>query len=146
MLVDIGVPVLRDWIIQSRDEALARGVKGIPEDVRFQLSCYVPEDILNAVRWRIGGDGELTLQTGAFYLGRTPAITLDYVIVFRREADGLHNVELWLHELKHVMQYKAWGIEGFAARYLQNYAEIESDASRYRWDWVLGPARQKGPC
>ncbi|MBD9375650.1 hypothetical protein IB238_23880 [Rhizobium sp. ARZ01] len=35
-------------------------------------------------------------------------MTLDYVIVFAHEADALHNVVGWVHELTHVRQYQDW--------------------------------------
>ena len=136
-LVQVVAPILRDWIIQSRDEALADGVESIPATVRSSLSGYVPEDVLNRVRWRVGGGGQLSLQQNSFYFAETSAVTLDYVIVFREESDVLDDVELWVHELKHVIQFMEWGIEEFAARYLLDYESIESEASRYRWDWVF---------
>ena len=136
-LVHVVAPVLRDWIVQSRDEALADGVEKIPPVVRSSLSGYVPEDILNRVRWRVGGGGQLSLQQNSFYFAETSAVTLDYVIVFREEADALDDVELWVHELKHVIQFMEWGIEEFATRYLLDYEAVESEASRYRWDWVF---------
>ena len=145
VFLQVGIPILRDWIVQSRDEAIANGVQTIPPAVRSALSGYVPDEILDRVRWRVGGGGQLSLQQNSFYFADTPAVTLDYVIVFREQADPLDNVELWVHELRHVIQFGEWGIEEFAARYLRDYEEIESDASRYRWQWVFreeAPAEQ----
>ena len=136
ILVQVGVPILRDWIVLYRDEAVATGVQVIPSAVRSALSGYVPDGILDRVRWRVGGGGQLSVQQNSFYFADTPAVTLDYVIVFR-DIDALENVELWVHELRHVIQFTEWGIEEFAARYLRDYEEIESDASRYRWQWVF---------
>ena len=136
VLLQVGVPILRDWIVLSRDEAVATGVEVIPSAVRSALAGYVPDGILDRVRWRVGGGGQLSVQQNSFYFADTPAVTLDYVIVFR-DVEALENVELWVHELRHVIQFTEWGIEEFAARYLRDYEEIESDASRYRWQWVF---------
>lgn len=134
----LAAPLLADWIIQSREEAIMQGVDPIPDAIRAAITGYVPEDILDRVRWRVGGGGDFSLQANSFYFADTPAITLDYVVVFRDSEDALHDVELWLHELRHVIQFRDWGIEGFAARYLDNSTAVESDASRYRWGWVFG--------
>ncbi len=135
--LQVGIPLLRDWIVQSRNEAIASGVRTIPSAVRSALSDYVPSEILDRVRWRVGGSGQLSLQQNSFYFADTSAVTLDYVIVFREQTDPLDNLELWVHELWHVIQFTKWGIEEFAARYLRDYEEIESDAARYRWQWVF---------
>ncbi len=135
--LQVGIPLLRDWIVQSRNEAIASGVRTIPSAVRSALSEFVPGEILDRVRWRVGGGGQLSLQQNSFYFADTSAVTLDYVIVFREQTDPLDNLELWVHELWHVIQFTEWGIEEFAARYLRDYEEIESDAARYRWQWVF---------
>ena len=78
----------------------------------------------------------MSLQQGAFRLGYAPAITLDHVVVFESRAVAVNDPSLWVHELKHVMQYRDWGIEEFAARYLEDYAAVEREAAEYRWEWV----------
>jgi hypothetical protein len=35
---------------------------------------------------------------------------------------------LWAHELAHVQQYRKWGIDGFARRYIQDYLAVEQEA------------------
>jgi len=137
LLVQMGALLLRDWIIESRDSAVRQGVAEIPPAIRTELSGYVPEAVLDRVRWRVGGAGEESLQQNSFSFGHALAITLDYVVVFRDHDDALDNAELWVHELYHVMQFRDWGIEGFAARYLADSSGIESEAARYRWAWVF---------
>ncbi|HLE56489.1 MAG TPA: DUF4157 domain-containing protein [Rhodothermia bacterium] len=129
-------PLLSDWIVQSRDAALAQGVRAIPAAIRSALSGYVPEPILERVRWRVGGAGETSVQENLFRFGYTPAVTLDYVVIFQSEKEALTDPKLWVHELKHVMQYADWGIPQFAARYLQDYAGVEEEAAEYRWQWM----------
>jgi hypothetical protein len=129
-------PLLSDWIVQSRDAALAQGVRSIPAAIRSALLGYVPEPILERVRWRVGGAGELSLQENLFRFGYSPAVTLDYVVIFQSEEDAVTDPKLWVHELRHVMQFADWGVPVFAARYLQDYAAVEEEAAEYRWQWM----------
>ena len=138
-VIRMGAAVLSDWITLSRDEALAQGVQPIPPEIRSAISGYVPDDILQRVRWGIGSNDQISLQSNSFYFAETPAITLDYVIVFR-DTDVAHDVELWVHELRHVIQFREWGIDEFAVRYISDRSAVESDASRYRWGWVFRPS------
>jgi uncharacterized protein DUF4157 len=128
-------PLLAEWIIQSRDAALATGVEPVPLDVRTALAGYVPDEVLERVRWQVGGAGETSLQNNLFRFGYTPAVTLDYVVVFQNAADAT-DPKLWVHELKHVMQFSEWGVAGFAARYLRDSDSIETEAVEYRWEWM----------
>ncbi len=136
LLAESLTPILRDWIVQSRDAAVAQGVERIPGAIRAALHGYVPDDILDRVRWRVGGAGEMTLQQNLFRFGYAPAVTLDHVVVFERESDALNDPKLWAHELKHVMQYAEWGVTDFAARYLRDYEAVEKEAAEYRWEWM----------
>ena len=131
--------MLRDWITASRDAALAAGTEPIPENVRQALSGHIPEDVLEKVRWAEAGQDAITLQT-IFYFGHTPAITLDYVIVFSN-ATAMQDEKLWAHELVHVMQFDSWGIEEFARRYVSDYQTVESEASEFRWQWMKNTGR-----
>jgi hypothetical protein len=128
-------PVLAEWIVQSRNAALAQGVEQIPSSVREMLAGYVPDEVLERVRWRAGGSA-FTLQQGAFMLDEAPAITLDDVIVFADRDAALHDPKLWAHEIKHVMQYARWGVDDFAVRYLRDYQAVEKEAWDFRWQWM----------
>ena len=129
------VPLLAEWIVQSRDAALAKGVEPVPEAVRTAIEGYVPKDVLERVRWQVGGAGEISLQENLFRFGYTPAVTLEYVVIFQTAADA-SDPTLWVHELKHVMQFADWGVPGFAARYLQDYAAVEKEAGDYLYEWM----------
>ncbi len=129
-------PAVAAWIVASRDDAIARGVEPIPASIRREVAGYVPVDVLDAVRWCVACGGELSLQKGTLRLGIAPAITLDHVIVFADRKDALGDPALWVHELKHVMQFREWGVDGFAARYVADYAAVERDAWEFRWQWV----------
>jgi hypothetical protein len=130
-----GASLLAKSIVLSRDSALEQGVAEIPAEIRASLEGYVPDATLSRVRWRAGGSWDLLAQS-AFMIRDAQAVTLDYVIVFAREDEALHDPKLWAHELKHVMQYQEWGVDGFAARYVADGVAVESDATEYRWEFM----------
>ena len=49
---------------------------------------------------------------------RVRAMTLFDIIVFRERGDALNNTCLWLHELKHVQQFRARGRTKFCRQYI----------------------------
>lgn len=129
------VAVLSEAIRASRDQALAEGTGPIPAAIRAQLSGYVPEVDLETVRWRVGGGSDLSLQHAAIESGTASAITLIDVVVFESEGDALANASLWAHELRHVAQYREWGVEEFSRRYLADSAAVEADATGFAAKW-----------
>ena len=126
--VQAGAPLLQELIARSRDDALRAGVQSIPPDIRRNLTGFIPEQVLNAARYRVQGGGDLTLQVNSIRYGEAQAITLDYVIVFKDANDALYNPTLWAHELTHISQYQRWGIRDFSIRYLRSYQGVESEA------------------
>jgi len=133
-------PALSTWIASTRDAALVQGVAIIPPEIRAALEGHVPGEILDRVRWRVD-DGLLSLQQGLFRFGYTPAMTLDHVILFADESDALSDPKLWAHELFHVMQYRDWGVAGFAERYVEDYAGVEREAAEFRWQFMRATGR-----
>jgi hypothetical protein len=127
-------PLLVKFIESSRDSVLEQGVEKIPQSIRASLEGYVPNATLDRVRWRAGG-GDLLSQS-AFFLKDAQAITLDYVVVFADENEARNDPKLWAHELRHVMQFEEWGVEGFATRYLADSTALEDVASEYRWQFM----------
>jgi len=132
-------PVLAAWIAASREAALERGVEPVPAQVRAALADHVPDEILDIARWRID-DSVLSVQQSLFRMGYTPAVTLDFVVVFAKPADA-EDPALWAHELFHVMQYRDWGVDGFVERYLADYEAVERDAAEFRWQWMKATGR-----
>jgi len=132
-------PVLADLIARSRDDAIARGVDEMPPQIRAAFDSFIPAPILAQVRWRIDGD---TGITGAlvFQAGAVRAVTLDNVILFANDEEAA-NVKLWAHELYHVMQYRQWGIDGFAERFVDDRSTLEHDAREFRWSWMKATGR-----
>ena len=137
-------PVLSQWIASTRDAILELGAEEIPREIRDALTGFVPDDVLDEVRWR-ADEGVLSVQQSLFRLGYTPAVTLDHVVVFATSAHALDDPALWAHELYHVMQYREWGVEGFAARYLEDYAAVEHEAAEFRWRWMQATGRVPAP-
>lgn len=127
--------LLAGWIAYERDAAIAQGVEPIPEPIRVALAGYVPEPILDGVRWREGA-GELSLPQNVIRFGHVPATTLDNVVVFAERRAALEDPKLWAHELKHVMQFAEWGVDGFAARYVSDYEAVEREAAEFRWEFM----------
>jgi hypothetical protein len=128
-------PLLAGWIVSERDAARARGVDEIPRAVRSALAGYVPEQVLDRVRWRVGAS-ELSMPQNVIRFGHVPAVTLDDIIVFQERRTALEDPKLWAHELKHVMQFAEWGVDGFALRYLSDYEAVESEAAEFRWQFM----------
>jgi hypothetical protein len=140
IVVDSLTPLLAGWITGARDAAKAEGVEPIPAPIRAALTGYVPEQILERVRWRQGGS-ELSMPQNVIRFGHVPAMTLDDVIVFQDLRAALEDPKLWAHELKHVMQFAEWGVDGFAARYLRDYEAVEQDAAEFRWQFMKETGR-----
>jgi hypothetical protein len=136
-------PALSQWIVIERDAALERGVEPIPSDVREVLAGYVAEEILDVARFRVD-DVASSMYPAFFRLGGTPAVTLDYVVIFDSAAHAA-DPSLWAHELFHVGQYQEWGLDGFAERYLADYEAVEHDAAEFRWQWMKATGRVPPP-
>jgi hypothetical protein len=100
------------------------------------LADYVPASVLDRVRWRLATGAELSLRDSVLRFGDVPAMTLDHVIIFNDAEAARGDATLWAHELKHVMQFAAWGIGGFASRYLQDYEAVEFEAAEFRWQFM----------
>jgi hypothetical protein len=127
-ILDRAGPALAAAIRESRTQALERGVTAIPPQIRAALDPYFPALILDKARWTTSGgislDGVLTN-----WFALEGAITLGEVIAFTDAAEAQEDVELWAHELTHVMQYEELGIDTFAYEYVRDFSSIEHQAS-----------------
>ena len=56
------------------------------------------------------------------------AITLGEVIAFSDGMQAQQDVEVWAHELTHVIQYEQLGIETFAFEYSSDFTVLEDQA------------------
>lgn len=120
-------------IAQIRDDAILRGVEPLPAEVRRAFAGFLPEALLDRIRWRVESD-EFSLPGGVLSLGDRPAMTAGHVIVFANAAD-IERPLVWAHELHHVSQYAEWGIDGFARRYLADPGAVEHAANEFVWRW-----------
>ena len=126
-LLNPAAPLLATAIRASRGQALNRGVNTIPQDVRLALAPYFSQAILDKVRWTTAGgisiDGALKN-----WFNQEGAVVFDEVIVFANQ--GLtSNIELWAHEITHVLQYSQMGVETFAFQYSYDWNGIEGQAT-----------------
>jgi hypothetical protein len=125
---EVDGPILADWIRASRRDAISAGVEPIPAQIRAELTGFIPEAILNKVRFRVGWGNEMALPALSFRFGDAAAITLDNVVMFRSWDDASNDLTLWAHELTHVQQYHKWGIDKFAKRYVKDHDDVEAEA------------------
>lgn len=124
----LGAAALGGWIERARMRLDAAAVTGAPPSIVAQLCHHAPPELLGRVRYRIGWDRSAWL-TAALFERYGQAMTLGDLIVFR-DATVAANPVVWAHELAHMRQYAAWGIDGFARRYLSDARAVE----RAAWD------------
>jgi hypothetical protein len=141
--INIAANVLQDAIRISRAEALRAGVQPMPTAIRARLQGFFPDELLDRVRYRVGGGSDQSLQLNVIRYGDQAAITLDDVVVFARESDALGNSALWAHELWHVKQVHDWGLAEFAQRYARDHRAVESAAERAAQQYVSWAQRAR---
>lgn len=140
--VEQNAPILKNYILVSRGEAFGRVTFPLPARILQQFSGFYAPNVLS-VRWGVGGGNDLSLQSSAFRYGDRQAIVLDTVIVFRDMSDASEsNLGLWAHELAHVEQYRAWGIDDFTKRYLRDHNAVEAEAERRAQQFLAWRASQ----
>jgi hypothetical protein len=147
-LLNPAAPALATSIRSSRGQALNAGVQPIPSHIRAQLAPYMPASILDKVRWTTA-NGRVSIDTTlAQGFNQSGAVTLDDVVVFSSSGlatgTSLANVELWAHELTHVIQYQNMGVETFAFNYTVNSSGIEAQA-RDNASAIMRSVRQSKP-
>ncbi len=113
---------------QARDQATSLGSEPIPLHIRAQLEPWYDFAVLDAARYRVGDEQQLSAANAMLQNPDVNAVTLIDTIVFRHAGDAEDNVALWAHELKHVQQYQELGVEEFARRYTRDYQALEEPA------------------
>ncbi|MFJ4388756.1 eCIS core domain-containing protein [Pseudomonas soli] len=113
---------------QARDEATANGTQPIPLHIRAQLEPWYDFAVLDAARYRVGNEQQISAANALLQNPDVNAVTLIDTVIFRRPGDAEDNVALWAHELKHVQQYQELGVEGFAQQYTRDYQALEGPA------------------
>lgn len=119
-------PILAGMIRVSRGQALNRGTQPIPAHIQQELAPYFPPGLLAKVSWTtangISIDGALKN-----WFNQEGAVTLDDVVVFSGTGQA-QDLQLWAHELTHVLQYAQMGVETFAFNYSINWSGMEGQA------------------
>ena len=114
--------------LQRSRDAVREGSKPIPEAVIKGLMPFYPESLLREVRYNIGDTSQTGLAGFAIRNGNAAAVTLIDTIVFANPQDSETNVALWAHEVKHVEQFRRWGLMGFAQAYVRDHEAVEAEA------------------
>jgi hypothetical protein len=114
--------------VRNGKSQAAFGARPIPEYVSQRLQPYFPPDILQSVQYNTFDTARIVLDTAVMMLNNdVAAITLDDIVVFRSESVAQDPL-LWAHELTHVLQYRARGIDTFANMYTTNAWVLENEA------------------
>ncbi|MEB5930705.1 DUF4157 domain-containing protein [Pseudomonas mosselii] len=113
---------------QARDEATVSGSQPIPLHIRAQLEPWYDFAVLDAARYRMGDEQQISAANALLQNPDVNAVTLIDTIIFRRSTDAEDNAALWAHELRHVQQYQELGVEEFARRYTRDYQALEGPA------------------
>jgi hypothetical protein len=104
--------------------------KPIPANVMQALKGNYPDDVLENARYAIGAisiavpDVVINFQKIAY--GDEFAVTVGNVTVFSEEPGN--NLHWWAHEMQHQVQYKEWGTDEFAYKYITDCHAVESEA------------------
>jgi hypothetical protein len=137
-LLDAGVnaaaAALGGWITRAQARLGDGAIRGAPAAIARQLCHHAPPGLLGRVRYRVGWDRSAWLSA-ALFERYGQAMTLGDLIVFRDAAVAANPV-VWAHELAHVRQYAAWGIDGFARRYVSEARAVEQAAWAETTAWA----------
>jgi hypothetical protein len=129
-------PALETAIAASRSTALS-GCQPIPAEMRQQLTGYASEQSMNQACYKVGDNGFANLARLLEQGGFASAVTLVDVIVFHGPTEAA-DPSIWAHELKHVDQFREWGIHSFAVQYARNHQGVENPAyaqGNDYWNW-----------
>lgn len=118
---------LEQWIVSSRQQLISASAP-ISAEMRQQLLAWYPAELLDSVRYRVGGGEQLDTASTLLQNPDIQAVTLVDLIVFRDAEAAATDVALWAHELHHVQQYRSWGTTEFARRYTRDFNAIEGPA------------------
>ncbi len=126
--VDIAAAALANALLSSRDAARNRGTQPIPPHIREALLNWYSADILDGIEYRVGATEEATVQSWSLRFSDATAVTTIDTITFADAWDAANNVPLWVHEVKHVEQFRRWGVLDFARRYVLDVRGVEDEA------------------
>jgi hypothetical protein len=125
---NIAAASLAQALVVSRDAAWAAGTQPMPPHIRDALLAWYPAELLDSIEYRTGIAEDPTLQSLSMRYGEATAIALIDTIVFADARDADTNIALWAHEVKHVEQFRRWGLMGFAQAYVRDHQAVEDEA------------------
>lgn len=120
-------------LIRQAHEVYNEFASPLPMEIKLILSGIVSREILNHAKFIIDANpnnvaGLINKINGSS--NQNHAVTIDNIIVFNSPpAKTVAGYALWVHELKHVQQYKDKGVLEFAADYTKNHGELEDEAT-----------------
>ncbi|MDO5970314.1 hypothetical protein Q4Q35_10900 [Flavivirga aquimarina] len=105
----------------------------IPQELKIFLKGKLPDATINRAKYAVG-KVEITLPNFVNNIvisnNSNHAVTVDDIIVFYRTPKSFFEDPcFWIHEMMHVEQYRKWGIERFAWKWLNKYP-IEKEANQ----------------
>ena len=126
--VEIAATALANALVASRDAAWELGTEPMPPHIREALLAWYPADLIDSIEYRVGVTEDATLQSLAMRFGDATAVTAIDTIIFHDAGDAQTNIALWGHEVKHVEQFRRWGLMDFARRYVRDHEAVEAEA------------------
>ncbi len=126
--IDIAASALANALVTSRDAAWAAGTRPIPPHIRQALLTWYPAELLDSVEYRTGIIEDATLQSLSIRFGEATAVTTIDTITFANAWDAENDIALWAHEVKHVEQFRRWGLMEFARAYVIDHQAVEAEA------------------
>lgn len=108
-------------MIAGRNAVVANGGRPVPENIKVFLRHWYSPELIGSVRWTSDwGTLQNTFQAAQMQFNEdTNALTLINAIVFRDD-QAASEPALWAHEMRHVEQYRNWGVTEFARRWVDN--------------------------
>lgn len=126
--LDMAAAALANALLISRDTAWAAGTTPMPPHIRETLLPWYPAELLDSIEYRVGISQDATLQSLSIRYGEATAVATIDTITFANAWDAENNIALWAHEVKHIEQFRRWGLMGFAQRYVRDHQAVEAEA------------------
>lgn len=126
--LELAATALANALVASRDAAWSQGTEAMPPHIREALLTWYPADLLDSVEYRVGTAEDASVQSLSMRYSDATAVTAIDTIIFHDAWDAQNNLALWGHEVKHVEQFRAWGLMGFARRYVRDHTAVEAEA------------------
>jgi Domain of unknown function (DUF4157) len=126
--IEIAASALANALVASRDAAWAQGTDPMPPHIRQALLDWYPADLLDSIEYRVGTPEDGSVQSLSMRYSDATAVTAIDTIIFHDAWDAENNIALWGHEVKHVEQFRTWGLMDFARRYVRDHQAVEAEA------------------